>query len=457
MNVEQIKSLGPELADFLDEFADCFGRSEPRCHMAEYIRGQLSELPRKSVEPIALAAGLAPRTLQEFLRTDVWNHAKMRDRVQQIVVCDHWEADSIGILDDSGHPKKGRHTACVNRQYCGRTGKLDNCVVSVHLTFSSFDTTFRTMVDSTPYLPQCWDEDRERCEKAGIPDDVVYRPKYDIALEQLDRAAAGGLVFGWITADIWYSQKPRFLAGLLGRGQRFVLEIPRNLPCWSSDPRRGQPRPASTAENLCRYSRHARNQPWVPFRIKDTEKGPMVWEVRAIPVWHECEGQVSGSWWLVHARNVRNPTDEKYFLSNASPGIPLEVILYVGFARWPIERCLQDEKSKLGLSHFEVRNYQSLCRHLYLTQVSHLFLARQTSRLRGKKSGGHVVPGPPSRERFDRSPAHAARRTPTPPGTNGRNHPVPSNAQHNGTALPYKHNHKQPGTTWHQSQKPALV
>jgi SRSO17 transposase len=457
MNVEQIESLGPELADYLDEFTDCFGRSEPRCHMAEYVRGQLSELPRKSIEPIALAAGLVPRTLQEFLRTDVWDQAKMRDRVQQIVVRDHWEPDSIGILDDSGHPKKGHHTACVNRQYCGRTGKIDNCVVSVHVTFSSFDTTFRTMVDSTPYLPQCWDEDRERCRKADIPDDVVYRPKYEIALEQLDRAASNGLVFGWITADIWYSQKPRFLAGLLDRGQRFVLEVPRNFPCWSCDPGTARPRPASTAENLCRHARPVRNQPWVRFRIKDTDKGPQVWEVRSLPVWHECEGRLHGPWWLVHARNVLDPTDEKYFLSNAPPGVPLEIMLHVGFARWPIERCLEDEKSKLGLSDFEVRSYQSLCRHLYLTQVSHLFLARQRLRLAGEKSGCHGVSGPPSRECFDRVFAAAPRSSPTPPGANGRNPQVPSDTQRNRTALPYENNHKEPPTTRNHSRQPALL
>ncbi|MFQ5464247.1 MAG: IS701 family transposase [Phycisphaerae bacterium] len=456
MNVEQILSLGPELADYLDEFGDCFGRSEPRGHMAEYIRGQLSELPRKSVEPIALAAGLVPRTLQEFLRTDVWDQARMRDRVQQIVAGDEREPQSIGILDDSGHPKKGRQTACVNRQYCGRTGKIDNCVVSVHLTFSSFDTTFRAMVDSTPYLPRCWDEDRRRCEQAGIPEEVVYRPKYDIALEQLDQAARNGLSFGWITADIWYSEKPRFIEGLLERPQRFVLEIPRNLACWSCDPGRPPARPVSTAENLCRYSRHVRHQPWTRFHIKDTEKGPMVWEVRAIPVWHECQGRVFGPWWLIHARNVLDPTDEKYFLSNASPGVPLEVLLHVGFARWPIERCLQDEKSKLGLSHFEVRNYQSLCRHLYLTQVSHLFLARQTSRLRGEKSRGHVVPGPPSRERFDRVFATAPRLSTSSPGANGRNPPIPSDAERHSPSLPYSNHHKQTGTTRNQPQQPAL-
>ena len=457
MKLEQIVSLGPELADFLDEFADCFGRSEPRGHMAQYVRGQLSELPRKSIEPIALAAGLRPRTLQEFLRTDVWDHTRMRNRVQQIVVRDHNEPQSIGIIDDSGHVKKGRHTACVNRQYCGRSGKIDNCVVSVHLTASSFDTSFRTMVDSTPYLPKCWHEDRQRCERAGIPDEIVYRPKYDIALEQLDAAAANGLTFGWISADIWYSEKPRFLAGLLDRRQRFVLEIPRNLACWSFDPGLQPSRPASTAENLCRYSRHARNQPWIPFRIKDTQKGPMAWEVRMIPVWHECQERVHGPWWLIHARNVLNPTDEKYFLSNASPGVPLEVLLHVGFARWPIERCLEDEKSKLGLSHFEVRHYQSLCRHLYLTQVSHLFLARQTSQLRGKKSGGHVVPGPPRRKRIDQVSASAGHRSAGPAAADCRNHPLPPDPHRHSPALPYENDNKQARTNRHQTQQPAVM
>ncbi len=457
MNVEQILSLGPELADFLDEFADCFRRSEPRCHMSQYVRGQLSELPRKSVEPIALAAGLAPRTLQEFLRTDVWDHSRMRDRVQQIVVRDHGAPQRIGILDDSGHPKKGRQTACVNRQYCGRSGKIDNCVVSVHLTASSFDTAFRAMVDSTPYLPKSWHEDRVRCEKAGIPDDVVYRPKYDIALEQHDRATRNGLTFDWITADIWYSEKPRFVAGLLKRGQRFVLEVPRNLACRSFDPGEEPSRPASTAENLCRHSRHVRNQPWVRFRIKDTGTGPMVWEVRAIPVWHKCEGRMFGPWWLIHARNVLNPADEKYFLSNASAGVPLEVLLHVGFARWPIERCLQDEKSKLGLSHFEVRNYQSLCRHLFLTQVSHLFLARQTNRLRGEKSPGHAVPDPPSREHVDRVSSPAKHGAPGPPRAHDGSHPIPSGTQRNHSPLPYPNDHKPIETTRHQRRYSALL
>lgn len=141
------------------------------------MRGQLSDLPRKSVEPIADFVGKPPRTLQEFLRVDEWDHAKLRDCVQQIVVRDHADGQAIGILDDSGHPKKGTHTACVGRQYCGRTGKIDNRVVTVHLSYASFDPRFRVLLDSTPFLPEHWTDDTTRRKKVGMPDDVVYRPK----------------------------------------------------------------------------------------------------------------------------------------------------------------------------------------------------------------------------------------------------------------------------------------
>src|SRR5439155_9528252 len=118
--------------------------------------------------------------------------------VRRIVIRDHADSQAIGVIDESGHPKKGDQTAGVNRQYCGNTGKIDNCVMTVHLTYTSFDGGFRTMVDSDLYLPQSWHEDRERCRRAKIPEELVYRPKYIIALEQLDRALAAGVRFSWI-------------------------------------------------------------------------------------------------------------------------------------------------------------------------------------------------------------------------------------------------------------------
>ena len=415
MIVQQILGLGKELALFLSEFKDCFGRSEPRCKLETYVRGQLSELPRKSVEPMALQAGMPPRTLQEFLATDEWDEDRLGSHVRRLLVRDHADDQAVGVIDESGHPKKGDQTAGVSRQYCGNTGKIDNCVMTVHLTYTSFDGDFRTMIDSDLYLPQSWHDDRERCRRAQIPDAVVYRPKYTIALEQLDRAAEAGIRFSWVTADEWYAQKPAFIEGLRQRGLRFVLEVPRNFSLWLHDPSSTPKTPAKPVENLLRYSRKMMTQPWRRYYVKDTDKGPLVWEIKMLPCWIPREKGAIGPQWLVVARNVLDPNELKYFISDAAPGVPLEVILHVAFGRWPVERCLQDEKSELGLSDFEVRCYPALKRHLLITQVSHLFLARQTQRLKGEKTGGDFAPGARCRQRADRCSPIASEATPRTP------------------------------------------
>ncbi len=400
MTTDQILSLVPALADYLGEFADCFGRVEPRMHLSHYVRGQLSDLQRKSVEPIAILNNVAPRTLQEFLNTDVWDHARARDRVQQIVARDHEDPKAIGIIDDSGHPKFGKKTPGVQWQYCGRLGKTANCVVTVHLAFSSYDTRFRTMLDTELFLPESWSNDRERCRQAGIPDHVVYRPKHHIALELLDRARSNGVHLEWINADIWYSEKPDFLAGLEQRNYRYVVEIPRNLRGWLYNPG-SQPRHRPRGvEELCRHAKQMLRQAWTPFHIKDTEKGPMVWMVKSAPLWLCRGGEVLTGYHLIWAYDPLHPDEEKWFLVWDPLDDKLETWLHVAFARWPVERILEDKKSELGFSHFEVRKYQAMMRHFYITMVSHLFLARQTERLRGEKSSHHPEPSPRRRQRL---------------------------------------------------------
>jgi len=394
MTVDQILMLEPALVEFLSEFADCFGRSEPREHLKHYVRGQLSDLQRKSVEPIALFNNIAPRTLQEYLNSDVWDHPRARGRVQQIVARDHEDPKAIGIIDDSGHAKSGKKTPGVQWQYCGRLGKTANCVVTVQLAFSSFDTRFRTMLDTELFLPESWSNDRERCREAGIPDDVVYRPKHHIALEQLDRAEANGVHFEWITADIWYSEKPDFLAGLEQRNRRYVVEIPRNLRGWLYNPGTEPRHQARGVEELCRSAKPMTRQEWTPFHIKNTDKGPMVWKVKSAPFWLRRGDQVLSGYHLVWAYDPLHPDEEKWFLVWDPLEDKLETWLHVAFARWPVEHLLQNKKSELGFSHFEVRKYQAMIRHWYITMVSHLFLARQTERLRGEKPSDHFEPGP---------------------------------------------------------------
>jgi SRSO17 transposase len=288
----------------------------------------------------------------------------------------------------------------VQPQYCGNTGKIDNCVMSVHLSYASYDNALRTMIDSELYLPEkSWADPARRAE-AGIPESVVYRPKYHIALELLDRAHGNGVRFGWITADEWYAEKPAFVAGLEQRDLRFVLQIPKNVMGWLHEPQAGQDR--SEVQTLCRYSRPMMRQPFLRYLIKETDKGPMVWQAKAAPFWMRRDGEVVGPYWLIMARDVLNADEVKYFLSNAAPGTPIEPILHVAFSRWPIERCLEDEKTELGLSHFECRKYVAVLRHLLITQVSHLFLARECQWLRGEKYRDHGLPGAQRQRRTDR-------------------------------------------------------
>lgn len=261
-----------------------------------------------------------------------------------------------------------------------------------------------------------------RCREAGIPDEVVYRPKSEIALEQYDHARGNGLSFDWLTFDEWYGSKPQFLR-LDERGQDFVGEVPKSFRAWIDPPhvtnrpfRRGKhgrgrktPRLVSGGARLQTVERLAKRHPaigdqgWQRWRIKDTHKGPVVWEVKqTMIVPKNAEGLPGQTYHLIVARNALHPDEMKYFISNAAPETPLATLLRVAFSRWRIERCYEDQKGEVGLDHYEGRRYVGLKRHLILSCVSYLFLSRVCESLRGKKSGVDGVPS--SHRHLGRSP-----------------------------------------------------
>jgi len=411
-----VRSMGKELKHFVTEFDDCFGRREPREHLRAYIRGQLSDLPRKSVEPIALAAKIPPRTLQWFLNDAAADDERMRDHTQQIVARDHAHPQAIGIVDESGSPKKGRHTAAVQRQWCGRSGKIDNCVMAVHMGYVAGD--FECLLDSDLFLPEDWANDPQRRAEVGVPQDVVFRTKPQIAMAQVRRALSNGIrVWAW-TFDETYGRGAEFLDGMDALGQNYVGEIPSDFYGWTLQPRvLPAPRPqelrrsgrrwqyprvarkssqACAVNNLATFSPAFARQKWQRFRVKDGEKGPMVWEVKCCPFWrkHGQRGLPGPVHTLVVARNVLNPEEVKYFLSNlvvGSGGVSLERLLWIAFSRWPIERCFQVAKTELGMDHFEVRSWRGIHRHLYISQLSQLFCARVHQRLREKNDREPVL------------------------------------------------------------------
>ncbi len=417
MDAKQIGELRPRLKRYLEQFDDCFDRRDTRGHFPTYVEGQLSDLPRKSVEPIALKAGTPVRTLQEFLSQHAWNHDQMRNRVQQLVVQRHRGPNSVGLIDETSYVKKGAKTPGVQRQHCGAVGKKENCIVTVHLGFARED--FHCLLDGELYLPKSWSDDRERCRQAGIPEDMVYRPKTDIALELYDRACQNGVDFDWLTFDEGYGGKPPFLRELDQREQRFVGEVPVNFRAWAKRPLvttrsyrrggrgRGRKTPRLVAggpklqkvEDLLKRNRKLQQQTWQRWRVKDGEKGPMVWEVKHLLVTvPDRDGLPGKTYHLLIARNPLDPTEIKYFVSNAAPETSEDVLLLVAFSRWRIERCFEDDKGEIGLDHYEGRKYVGLRRHLVLSAVSLLFLAETREALREKKSGVDGLPSPHSHQ-----------------------------------------------------------
>ena len=399
MNTQALKKIRQNLDTFVEEFDDCIKTAPSRRHLRTYVSGQVSDLERKSIEPIALAAGVAPRTLQEFMEIHRWSEKQVASRLREIIMRDHADENAIAVIDETGYPKKGDQTACVQRQYCGATGKRDNCVISVNLTYATED--FHALIDSDLYLPEeTWHDDRRRCRLAGIPDEVVYRPKWQIALALLDRSLADGVRCQYLTADELYGGCSAFRAGVAERGLCYVVEVPCNTHGWTKKPRivspdaysgtgrpRRKPYLAPGNQAACRIDKMWRRAgpKWELFHVKDTEKGPVVWEVRTTRFYANADGFSGSELWLIVARN-RLDGEVKYFLSNAPREACLEELLYVAFSRWRIERCFEDAKGQVGLDHFEVRQYRPLLRHLVLSMVSLLFLMRETKRLRKKKS-----------------------------------------------------------------------
>ena len=392
-----ISGIRTELRRFVRRFESCAADDITRNYFRLYIAGLISNLSRKNCEAIALQAGVPVRSMQWFLNRQVWDHERMRSKLQKMIGVEHAGKHSIGVIDETSVVKKGSKTPGVQRQYCGTVGKQENCIVTVHLAYAI--DNFHTLIDQDLFLPEAWSDDRERCRAAGIPDDVVYRPKWEIALEQYDRATANGIVFEYLTFDEGYGGKPEFLRQLDQRDQLFIGEAPCSFYAWSHLPKttmksgkrgRKRTRPrlvkgqrgSIEIKNLLKYSPVLRDQPWVKFYIKESDKGPVIWEIKGCEIFIRKEKD--GAPWdkplrLIVARNVMNEKEEeiKYFVSNASKDVPLDDLLLTAFSRWRVERSFQDTKQKIGLDHYEGRTYQGLIRHLLLCSLAYYFLQTQ--------------------------------------------------------------------------------
>ncbi len=402
MNYDQLASFEPALADFLEKVRHCFKRDKTFGYLQKYILGLMADLKRKSIEPIALSCGVAVRTLQEFLAFFAWDH-ELADKVlvrqvveQQLGKC------SIGVLDASAHAKQGKHTPGVQRQWCGETGKKDNCVIGQHLLYTDNDqqNPFSCIVASDLYLPRSWDEDRSRCQKAGIPDDLHHRPTWKIGIEQIERTMAQGLRFDYVTYDEEYGKVPEFLYNLDRLGQKAIGEVPRNFRVWVKRPMCKSNRAEHASHRVDKIVSHSPTfygQHWRKIVIKDTTRSQCVWHVKSAQVYlveHKdgkayCPVPTDRTYWLVAAHN-QHTGEIKYFISNAPVKTNLKALLEIAFSRWQVEKWFERAKQECGFGAFEVRTYTSLIRHWLASRLAMYFLASQTTRLRGEKPSDYI-------------------------------------------------------------------
>jgi SRSO17 transposase len=434
MTEQEVSRIGPEFSAYLGHYRSCFLQDRTAAHFDNYCRGLLADLPRKSVEPIALECGTAVRTLQAFLTTYKWDHEQARRLLQRDVarqlddlsraattrsqqrrqarrdagqrdkldararLDERWAAAQaalgrVGVIDETSAVKKGEETPGVQRQYCGTVGKIENCIVTVHIAV--VQGNFKTLLEADLYLPESWDADRERCRAAGIPEDVVYRAKWEIARDQLIRLAENDIEFAWLTFDEGYGSKVPFLEFLNAARQRFAAEVPKSFAVRTR--LGGAVRRADEAVP----ARDTKS--WRRFRLARQTLGHQVWRAKALRVF--AAGRAHR---LIVAIN-ESTGEVKYFLSNA-PQAGLARTLRVAFTRWNVEHLFRVAKQEVGLTHYEGRDYTGLMRHLILGLIVMGFVSQQATRKRGEKSTDHIGANLPSLEQPLPSPDASASR-----------------------------------------------
>ncbi len=397
-----IVGLLDELRAYHAHFSPLFARREQRDWGLQYLQGLLSDLPRKSIEPMALPEGNV-RAMQQFIGEGAWEDAAILAAHQRLVAETLGEPDAVLIVDGSDFPKKGPASVGVARQYCGALGKVANCQAGVFLAYVS--RKGYTLVDRRLYLSHEWftpayRAQRQRC---GVPPRVGFRTASELAWGMIATVRTAGLLpIGWVTFDEGFGQNPGFLAQLDEAQLRYLAEVPCKIRVWRQRPTialppgvgRGRPRKhvgmvpgTPRPQRVDELARRLAPAAWRVYTIKDGAKGVIraaFTFLRIYPVRARAPGPES---WLILRRTLGPRPEFKYYLSNAPATIPLRTLVWLSGLRWPIERAFQECKGELGMDHYETRTWRGWHHHQTLIMLAHHFLVRL--RLRLKKNRAH--------------------------------------------------------------------
>jgi SRSO17 transposase len=382
MTPSDLRAAAAPLVCLHERFAPCFGRKEARAQALIYLRGLVLAPGRKSAEPMALTFGEPGEdgisrnqalALQRFLSKSPWQAQDVQRHIQAVFAetlvpsTADWSIGTVGVLDESGFVKQGTHSVGVQRQYCGRVGKRENCQVGVFLV--GVTPAGSALLDQQLYLPQTWAQDVQRRRETAVPQGVVFQTKPQLGLALLRRLRAHGLVrLDWITADEHYGQKGAFLDELEAWQQRSVVEVPCITTVWTVDPathvppHAGHRGPAATRpprEAARQYVRAVQAlaaelppSAWHVLQLREGAKGPLAFAFARVRVWAVRHRKPGPACWLLLRRSLGEDAEVKYYLSNAAADESLETLALVSSTRYRVEEYLSEGKSYLGMAQY---------------------------------------------------------------------------------------------------------
>lgn len=401
MTRDEVRAAARRVTRWHERFAGLFGRKESQGHSLVYLKGLMSDQKRKSVEPIALQFARGPNgaaatqnevvAMQGFLTHSPWGAIDVFQEIQAVFAEElvptttQWSLGTVGVIDESGFEKAGTESVGVDRQWCGRLGKTENCQVGVFLTGVTPGGV--AGLDAQLFLTEDWVADRKRRKKTRVPKEIKFQTKPQIAVEILRRTrAAGKLRFDWIVVDSLYGDSGEFLDALEAMPQRYLAEVKKNTLVWTVDPATlpGTTPGPKKRKQLGSYRYHevrsaqeiATDLPaeaWRPLMLREGSNGPLVFEFAVLRVWAMRHNRPGPPIWLL----IRRSLDGKelwYYVSNAEEDTPWQTLALVSGTRFRVEEFFQDGKTHLGMADYEARAWSSWHHHMALTSLAHLFV-----------------------------------------------------------------------------------
>jgi SRSO17 transposase len=374
--IVQIAAWQEELNALHDRIAPRFARPEVRARAGKFLTGLLDPLERRNGWQLAEALGeRSPDGVQRLLRTARWDAEAVRDDLRAYVVEQLGDPEAVLVIDETGFLKKGTKSVGVARQYSGTAGRVENCQIGVFLAYAS--PRGRAFLDRALYLPKAWAEDRLRRRAAGVPDEVAFATKGELAQAMLARAFAAEVPAAWVTGDEIYGNDGALRRWLEAQSRPYVLAVARTHPVWDNGV---QVRVDALVEGIPEAG-------WQRIDVGAGSKGPRIydWACGRVP-YETADGWAQ---WLLIRRSISQPEDLAFYRAFGHEEATLEDLAHVAGTRWTIEEGFQRAK-EIGLDQYEVRRWEGWYRHVTLCLLAHAFLevTRAATGKRGEMSTG---------------------------------------------------------------------